>query len=97
MVCCKVNENSMTYWDKDTIKLVQNLNGKLKIDHSKWHKYKGNKFKRSAELISAALCQLIISCNEKETIEYMEESIKWLKEINVDQPCPSNNHLFKAN
>ncbi len=29
--------------------------------------------------------------------EYIEESIKWLKEINVDQPCPSKNHLFKAN
>ena len=59
----------MTYWDKDTIELVQNLNGKLKIDHSKWHKEKGNKYKRSAELISAGLCQLIISCNEKEAIE----------------------------
>ena len=87
----------MTYWDKDTIELVQNLNGKLKIDHKKWHKEKGNKYKRSAELISAGLCQLIISCNEKEAIDYMEESIKWLKEINVDKPCPSKNHLFKAN
>ena len=69
----------------------------LKINHSKWHRDKGNKYKRSAELISAGLCHLIISCNEKETIEYIEESIKWLKEINVDQPCPSKNHLFKAN
>ena len=87
----------MTYWDKDTIKLVQTLNDKLKIDHCRWHKDKGNKYKRSAELISAGLCHLIISCNEKETIEYLEESVKWLKEINVDQPCPSKNHLFKAN
>ena len=87
----------MTHWDKDTIKLVQSLNGKLKIDNLKWHKDKGNKYKRSAELISAALCQLIISCNEKDTIAYMEESIKWLKEINHDKPCPSKNHLFKAN
>ena len=87
----------MTNWDKETIDLVQNLNGKLKIDHLKWHKEKGNKYKRSAELISAGLCQLIISCNEKEAIEDMEESIKWLKEINVDQPCPRKDHLFKAN
>ena len=87
----------MTYWDKDTIKLVQSLNSKLKIDHLKWHQDKGNKYKRSAELISAGLCQLIISCNDKETIEYVEESIKWLKEINVNQPCPSKNHRFKAN
>ena len=87
----------MTHWNKDTIELVQNLNGKLKIDHLKWHKEKGNKYKRSAELISAGLCQLIISCNEKEAIDYLEESITWLKGINVDQPCPSKNHLFKAN
>ena len=79
----------MTYWDKDTIKLVQSLNDKLKIDNSKWHKDKGNKYKRSAELISAALCQLLISQNEKDTINYLEESINWLKGINVDKPCPS--------
>ena len=36
-------KTSITNWDKDTIKLVQSLNGKLKIDHSKWHKDKGNR------------------------------------------------------
>ena len=97
MVCCKVRKKRMSYWEKDTIETVQSLSCKLKIDHLNWHKDKGNKYKRSAELISSGLCQLIISCNEKETIEYLEESIKWLKEINVDQPCPSKNHLFKAN
>ena len=88
---------SKNNWNEDTILLAQKLNDKLKIDHNNWHKLKGNKYKRSAELMSAALCQLIISCNEKEAIDYLEESIKWLKEINVDQPCPSKNHLFKAN
>ena len=83
----------MTYWDEDTIKLAQSLNSKLKIDHINWHKDKGNKYKRSAELISAGLCHLIISRNENQTIEFIEESIKWLKEINADQPCPSKNHL----
>ena len=66
----------MTYWDKDTNQLVQSLNDKLKIDHSKWHKDKGNKYKRSAELISAGLCHLIISCNEKETIEDIDSKIE---------------------
>ena len=79
----------MDYWNEDIIELVQKLNDELKIDHNNWHKFKGNKYKRSAELISAGLCQLIISCNEKEAIDYMEESIKWLKEINVNKPCPS--------
>ena len=86
----------MNYWENDIIELLQKLNEKLRIDHNNWHKLKGNKYKRSAELISAGLCQLIISNNEKEAIDYMEESIKWLKEINVDKPCPSRNSSFES-
>ena len=74
----------MNNWDEDIIQLSQRLNDKLKINHIDWHKLKGKKINRSAELISAALCQLIISENEKDTIKYLEESIKWLKGINVD-------------
>ena len=85
---------SKNNWNEDTILLAQKLNDKLKIDHNNWHKHKGNKYKRSAELMSAALCQLIISLNEKTAIDYMEESIKWLKEINIDEPCPSRNSSF---
>ena len=84
----------MNNFDEDIILLVQNLNDKLKINHLEWHKLKGKKINRSAELISAALCQLLISDNEKDAINYLEESIKWLKEINVDKPCPSKNSSF---
>ena len=75
--------------DEDIIQLAQKLNNKLKIDHINWHKLKGKKINRSAELISAALCQLLISGNEKDAINYLEESINWLKGINIDKPCPS--------
>ena len=84
----------MNNYDKDTILLAQKLNDKLKINHVEWHKLKGKKINRSAELISAALCQLLISKNEKDAINYLEESIKWLKGINVDKPCPSKNSSF---
>ena len=80
--------------DENIIQLAQKLNNKLKIDHLDWHKLKGKKINRSAELISAALCQLLISKNEKDTIIYLEESIKWLKGINVDKPCPSKHSSF---
>jgi len=84
----------MNNWENDIVELAQKLNDKLKIDHNNWHKLKGNKYKRSAELISAGLCQLIIANNEQYAIDYMEESIKWLKEINVDKPCPSRKSSF---
>ena len=80
--------------DEDIILLAQKLNDKLKINHLEWHKLKGNKINRSAELISAALCQLLISENDKDAINYLEESIKWLKGINVDKPCPSKHSSF---
>ena len=81
----------MNKWDNDIILLAQKLNNKLKIDHTNWHKLKGKKINRSAELISAALCHLLISKNEEDAINYLEESIKWLKGINVDKPCPSKH------
>ncbi len=80
--------------DEDIILLAQKLNDKLKINHIEWHKLKGKKINRSAELISAALCQLLISENENDAISYLEESIKWLKGINVDKPCPSKHSSF---
>ena len=81
----------MKKYDEDIIQIAQKLNDRLKIDHKDWHKLKGKKINRSTELISAALCQLLISENEKDAINYLEESIKWLKGINIDSPCP-NKH-----
>ena len=86
----------MNYFDENIVQLSQRLNDKLKINHLDWHKLKGKKINRSAELISAALCQLLISGNENDVINYLEESIKWLKGINVDKPCPSKNSSFQS-
>ena len=84
----------MNKYSDEIIQLAQELNDKLKINHIDWHKLKGKKINRSAELISGALCQLLISENENDAINYLEESIKWLKGINVDKPCPSKNSSF---
>ena len=84
----------MKNWSKDINESVKLLNEQLKIDHNQWHTSKGNKKKRAAELISSALCQLIIGNNEKDSILYLEESLKWLKGINVDTPCPHKKSSF---
>ena len=86
----------MNYWSKDTIKLITLLNQDLTINHKNWDKLKGQKNIRAAELISSALCQLIIGNNENDSIAYLEESIKWLKGINVDKPCPDKKLPFKS-
>ena len=82
--------------DEDIIQLAQRLNDKLTINHVDWHKLKSKKINRSAELISAALCQLLISKNENDVINYLEESIKWLKGINRDKPCPNKHSSFQS-
>ena len=86
----------MEKFNKDIIQLAQRLNDNLKINHIDWHKLKNKKINRSAELISAALCQLLISGNENDVISYLEESIKWLKEINVDKPCPRKHSSLQS-
>ena len=73
----------MNNCDEDTIKLAQKLNDKLKINHLNWHKLKGNKINRSAELISAALCQLLISENEKDALNYLKKKIND-KNVQID-------------
>tara|TARA_B100001287_G_C22378229_1_gene387480 strand:- start:346 stop:606 length:261 start_codon:yes stop_codon:yes gene_type:complete len=86
----------MKYWSNETIELVKVLNQNLTLNHKNWHKFKGQKNIRAAELISSALCQLIIGNNETDSIAYLEESIKWLKGINVDKPCPDKKLPFKS-
>ena len=86
----------MKYWSNDIYKLVEELNQKLTIDHHKWHKLKANKNIRAAELISSALCQLIIGNNKKDSIAYLEESINWLKGVNIDKPCPDKKSSLKS-
>ena len=76
--------------------LLISLNKKLMINDQKWHNFKGDKNKRAAELISAALCQLIIGDNESEAIVYLEQSIKWIKGDIKDQPCPRNISSSKS-
>ena len=81
----------MKNWPIDLEDSVKVLNDKLKLDHKNWHKFKGNNKRRAAELISSALCQLIIGNNEADSIAYLEESIKWIKGTNTDKPCPDRH------
>ena len=78
----------MNYWSEDVHDSVESLNNKLKINHLNWHKLKSKKEIRAAELISSALCQLIIGNNKIDAIAYLEESLNWLRGKNIDTPCP---------
>tara|TARA_B100000073_G_C23687267_1_gene554979 strand:- start:723 stop:980 length:258 start_codon:yes stop_codon:yes gene_type:complete len=85
----------MSSWSNEILDSVESLNNKLKINHLNWHKLKSKKEVRAAELISSALCQLIIGKNENDAIAYLEESLNWLKGKNVDTPCPDKKRHLK--
>ena len=86
----------MDPWSEETLELVRTLNQQLTINHIQWHKVKGKSNVRAAELISSALCQLVIGNNKTDSIAYLEESINWLKGINVDKPCPDKKSPLKG-
>ena len=86
----------MNNQSKELNDLIRALNQKLMINHTNWHKLKGNKNRRAAELISSALSQLIVGENENEAILYLEESLKWMKGEIKDKPCPHKKSSLES-
>jgi len=86
----------MNNQSKELNDLIRALNQKLMINHTNWHKLKGDKNRRAAELISSALSQLIVGENENEAILYLEESLKWMKGEIKDKPCPHKKSSLES-
>ena len=82
---------SKTNWPLESKKLAIDLHSKLTIKHLDWHKLKSNHKLRAAELISAALIQLLSAGETKNITELLEQSILWLKKEINDPGCPSKN------
>ena len=72
---------------KDLVSLLQN---ELILNHNNWHKFKSNKYKRSAELIASALSQIINNGKDKDIEDLIEQSLKWIREEAKDPGCPSH-------
>ena len=66
------------------------LHKEIAIKNEDWHKLKNNKKRRSAELISSALIKLILGGENKDIVEYLVQSIRWLKNEIKDPGCPDH-------
>ena len=84
-----INKNKSIWSEKAKI-LTKELHNEISLDNYNWHQFRGNKQRRSAELIISALSQLINDGNEVEIENLLNQAILWIKEEVKDSGC--NGH-----
>ncbi len=77
-------------WTEKAKTLTKDLHQEIRIDDQTWHKYRGNKQRRSAELIVSAISQLMHNGDEIEIENLLKQAILWIKEDIKDTGC--QNH-----
>ncbi len=77
-------------WPEKAKLLTKDLHNEISLDNYNWHKFRGNKQRRSAELIISALSQLINDGDEIEIEKLLKQAISWIKEEVKDKGCKSH-------
>ena len=77
-------------WSEKVKALAKELHSEVSIDNYDWHKYRGNKQRRGAELIVSAISQLINDGDEKEIENLLNQARLWIKEEIKDTGCKSH-------
>ena len=75
-------------WPVGAEELARELHDLLSINEKEWHKQKSNQKRRSAELISAAILQLICNGEANDIEKLLNQSLKWIKNEIKDPGCP---------
>tara|TARA_B100001250_G_C19188031_1_gene523962 strand:- start:52 stop:309 length:258 start_codon:yes stop_codon:yes gene_type:complete len=83
-------KQNKSIWSEEAKLLTKELHNELSIDNYNWHKFRGNKHRRSAELIISALSQLINEGNEVEIENLLKQALSWIKEDVKDTGCESH-------
>ena len=77
-------------WTEKAKLLAKELHKEISLDNYNWHKYRGNKQRRSAELIISAISQLINDGDEADIEILLKQAILWLNEEIKDSGCKSH-------
>ena len=77
-------------WSEKAKLLTKELHNEIRLDNINWHKFRGNKKRRSAELIISAISQLINDGDEVEIETLLKQAILWIKEDIKDTGCKSH-------
>ncbi len=77
-------------WPEKVQLLVRELHEEIRLSNYNWHKFRGNKQRRSAELIISAISQLINDGEDTEIEDLLSQAILWIKEDIKDTGCKSH-------
>ena len=86
-------------WPAESLELAEQLHRSLAIGERDWHALKGQRPRRAAEQIAAALVQLLArdtpsqragSEARERAIALLEHALAWLKAEISDPGCPSH-------
>ena len=77
-------------WSEKAKSLAKDLHNEISLDNYNWHEFRGNKKRRSAELIISALSHLINDGDEVEIENFLEQALLWIKEEVKDKGCKSH-------
>jgi len=77
-------------WSEKAKSLAKDLHNEISLDNYNWHKFRGNKQRRSAELIISAISQLINDGDEIEIENLLNQAILWIREEIKDKGCKSH-------
>ncbi len=77
-------------WSEKVKILVKELHNEISLNNYNWHKFRGNKQRRSAELIISAISQLINDGEDAEVEVLLKQAILWIKEEIKDSGCKSH-------
>ena len=77
-------------WSEKAKSLAKELHNEISLNNYNWHEFRGNKQRRSAELITSAISQLINDGDEAEIEDLLNQAILWIKEEIKDTGCKSH-------
>ena len=77
-------------WSEKAKLLAKDLHNEISLDNYNWHEFRGNKQRRSAELIISAISQLINDGDEIEIESLLNQAILWIREEIKDKGCKSH-------
>tara|TARA_B100001996_G_C18367858_1_gene480457 strand:+ start:193 stop:450 length:258 start_codon:yes stop_codon:yes gene_type:complete len=82
-----MKKEKKSIWSDKAKSLAKELHNEIGLDNYNWHQFRGNKQRRSAELITSALSQLIQDGDELEIETLLKQAILWIKEEVKDSGC----------
>jgi hypothetical protein len=75
-------------WPEAAPELAQDLHQCLSLGDRDWHRLKTDADRRSAELMAAALSQLIQGGERQDIEELTEQALRWIRRELKDPGCP---------